>query len=119
GVLPNPHVLAQRRVIDAGDVRCPWDVRELAVSSNEDHVKNPKAVGIEPAKPVLILDSRHKQALETARRQLLADPRLPRPEPVLGEVDVRLGRSARSFHGLARRLSARSQCSLLGSGYGR
>ena len=23
GVLPNPHVLAQRRVVDAGDVSCP------------------------------------------------------------------------------------------------
>src|SRR6266550_2251918 len=83
GVLPNPHVLAQRGVIDAGDVRCPCDMRELATGSDEHHVEDHEAIGIETAKPVLALDPRHKQALETARRELPTDPRLSFPELVL------------------------------------
>src|SRR6266480_2942573 len=81
-------------------------MRELVAGADEHHVKNHKAVGIEPAKPVLVLDPRHKQALETTRRQLLADPRLPFPELALGEVDVRLGHSASSFHWLVPSSSA-------------
>ena len=51
-------------------------VRELAAGPHEHHVKDHKTVGVEPAQPVLILDPRNQQAVESLRRKCLAHPRL-------------------------------------------
>ncbi len=91
-------------------------MRELAAGSDEHHVKDHKAVGIEPAKPVLVLDPRHQQALETARLELATDPRLSLQELALREVDVRLiGHGGRSCQVIFPRAVARAALLTVGA----
>ena len=55
GILPDPHVTAERREVDAGQVGGAGHVGELPANPDEHGMEDYEAVGVQTAEPVLIL----------------------------------------------------------------